>query len=137
MSGGSSGFNTGASRWGGGVQLGFDYMLPSRVVETSLEGHHAEYAQAVRARLLAGVDVMPQESVWAPKPGAVGRYRWLMMLPIRERVLLRALVMDLGDDVPIPDRSAEAFNTFQAAPLEVLAHQYIAVADVDRPRRWR
>ena len=32
VSGGSSGFNTGASRWGGGVQLGFDYMLPSRLV---------------------------------------------------------------------------------------------------------
>ena len=32
VSGGSSGFNTAASRWGGGVQLGFDYMLPSRVV---------------------------------------------------------------------------------------------------------
>jgi opacity protein-like surface antigen len=30
--GGSAGFNTDASRWGGGVQLGFDYMLPSRVV---------------------------------------------------------------------------------------------------------
>ena len=32
VSGGSSGFNTDASRWGGGVQFGFDYMLPSRVV---------------------------------------------------------------------------------------------------------
>jgi opacity protein-like surface antigen len=32
VSGASSGFNTDASRWGGGVQLGFDYMLPSRVV---------------------------------------------------------------------------------------------------------
>ena len=32
VSGGSSGFNTAASRWGGGVQLGFDYMLSSRVV---------------------------------------------------------------------------------------------------------
>ena len=32
VSGGSSGFDTNSSRWGGGVQLGFDYMLPSRVV---------------------------------------------------------------------------------------------------------
>jgi outer membrane immunogenic protein len=32
VSGGSSGFNTDTSRWGGGVQLGFDYMLPSRLV---------------------------------------------------------------------------------------------------------
>ena len=32
VSGGSSGFNTDASRWGGGVQLGFDDMLASRVV---------------------------------------------------------------------------------------------------------
>ena len=32
MSGRSSSFNTDASRWGGGVQLGFDYMLPSRIL---------------------------------------------------------------------------------------------------------
>ena len=32
MSGGNSSFNTETSRWGGGVQLGFDYMLPSRLV---------------------------------------------------------------------------------------------------------
>jgi opacity protein-like surface antigen len=32
VSGGSSGFGTDASRWGGGVQLGFDYMLPPRIV---------------------------------------------------------------------------------------------------------
>ena len=32
VSGRSSSFNTDASRWGGGVQLGFDYMLPSRIL---------------------------------------------------------------------------------------------------------
>ena len=32
VSGGSFGFDTDGSRWGGGVQLGFDYMLPSRIV---------------------------------------------------------------------------------------------------------
>jgi outer membrane immunogenic protein len=32
VSGAGFGFDTDASRWGGGVQLGFDYMLPSRVV---------------------------------------------------------------------------------------------------------
>jgi len=32
VSSGSSGSNSDTSRWGGGVQLGFDYMLPSRVV---------------------------------------------------------------------------------------------------------
>jgi hypothetical protein len=32
VSGTSSGSNTDTSWWGGGVQLGFDYMLPSRIV---------------------------------------------------------------------------------------------------------
>ena len=32
VSGGSFGFDTNGARWGGGVQLGFDYMLPSRIV---------------------------------------------------------------------------------------------------------
>src|SRR5262249_2133527 len=32
VSGASAGFNTDASRLGGGVQIGFDYMLPSRLV---------------------------------------------------------------------------------------------------------
>ena len=32
VSGANSGSNTDSSRWGGGVQLGFDYMLPSRIV---------------------------------------------------------------------------------------------------------
>jgi opacity protein-like surface antigen/outer membrane receptor protein involved in Fe transport len=32
VSGGSSGYGTDASKWGGGVQLGYDYMLPSRLV---------------------------------------------------------------------------------------------------------
>src|SRR5262249_9157098 len=32
VSGANSGSTTDASRWGGGVQLGFDYMLPSRIV---------------------------------------------------------------------------------------------------------
>jgi hypothetical protein len=105
-------------------------MLPSRVVEKALEGHQGDYAQAIHARLRAGIEVVGQESVWAPKPGPLGRYRWLILIPIRERVLMRALVMDLGDDVPIPDRSTVAFNTFQAAPLAVEEHHYITVSDV-------
>jgi opacity protein-like surface antigen/outer membrane receptor protein involved in Fe transport len=32
VSGGSAGFKTDGSRWGGGVQIGFDYMMPSRLV---------------------------------------------------------------------------------------------------------
>ena len=32
VSGANSGSNADSSRWGGGVQLGFDYMLPSRIV---------------------------------------------------------------------------------------------------------
>ena len=105
-------------------------MLPSRVVEKALDGHERDYGQAIHARLLAGMEVNVQESIWAPKPGPLGRYRWLTLIPIRERVLLRALVMDLGDDAPIPERSGEAFNAFQAAPLEVPEHQYITVSDV-------
>jgi hypothetical protein len=104
-------------------------MFPSQVVENALAGHEADYAKAVRAQLAGGLDVQQQESVWAPKPGHVGRYRWLTTLPIRERVILRALVLDLGEDVPNPDRAAAAFNAFQAAPLES-DHPYIAVGDV-------
>lgn len=104
-------------------------MLPSRVVESALEDHHDDYARAVRARLSAGLDIEVQESLWTPKPGPVGRYRWLMTLPIRERVILRALVMDLGDDVPVPDRSSAAFGEFQQAPVED-EHPYVTVADV-------
>ncbi len=32
VSGGRSGYETDASQWGGGLQLGYDYMLPSRLV---------------------------------------------------------------------------------------------------------
>jgi hypothetical protein len=104
-------------------------MLPSRVVERVLEHRARDYAQAVRARLTAGIEIGVQESVWAAKPGSVGRYRALTVLPIQERVLLRALVADLGTDVPIPDRSAEAFAAFQGRPVEA-EHAYVAVADV-------
>jgi hypothetical protein len=104
-------------------------MFPSRVVETVLAEHQDEYAAAVGAQLSAGVEINPQEPVWAPKPGPVGRYRWLTVLPIRERVLFRALVQDIEADVPMPDRSPDAFEAFQAAPLEA-AHLYVAVGDV-------
>jgi hypothetical protein len=49
-------------------------------------------------------------------------------MSIRERVLLRALVADLGDDAPIPDRSAAAFEQFQSAPLDS-GYSHITVAD--------
>ena len=104
-------------------------MLPSRVAEQVLEQRTREYAQSVRARLAAGIEVAVQESVWAAKPGNVGRYRVLMVLPMQERVLLRALVGDLGADAPTPDRSDKAFTAFQTAPVEA-RHDHIAVADV-------
>jgi hypothetical protein len=104
-------------------------MLPSRVAERVLEDRPREYGQAVRARLTAGIEIGVQESVWAAKPGSVGRYRALSVLPMQERVLLRALVDDLGTDVVVPDRSTEAFATFQSRPIEA-GHAYVAVADV-------
>jgi Reverse transcriptase (RNA-dependent DNA polymerase) len=104
-------------------------MLPSRVAEHVLEGRSREYAEAVRAHLAAGIEISVQESVWAAKPGHVGRYRILTVLPMQERVLLRALVNDLGADVPVPDRSGEAFDAFQMRPVEE-EHPYVAVADV-------
>lgn len=104
-------------------------MFPSRVVEAVLAEHVADYAAVVESRLLAGLEVQEQESVWAPKPGPVGRYRWLTALPIRDRVVLRACVLDLGDDGPIPDRAPEAFDAFVQAPLQE-PYEYITVADV-------
>jgi hypothetical protein len=103
-------------------------MLPSRVVEAAVERHANDYAGVVRARVQSTLNVEPQETVWAPKPGPVGRYRPILSLPLQERVLFRALTESFPEDVERPDRSGEAFGAFERQPLET-GDAYVVVAD--------
>jgi hypothetical protein len=103
--------------------------LPSRTVEFALASHESQYAALVEAQCTSGFDVDAQETVLMPKPGHIGRYRTITTLPFRERVVLRALTDEISPDVPAFDRSWEANERFQRAPLATDLG-YIVIADV-------
>jgi hypothetical protein len=103
--------------------------LPSRVAEAVVSDHAPEYAQYVEATAARGVETSPQEVVWVCK-SRTGRYRAVQMLPFLERVLLRALTLDIVEDAPDPDRTQEARERFEREVLEYRDANYIVVSDV-------
>ena len=83
--------------------------LPSRVAEQAAATFLSAYADRVQSAYEAGFDVALQEIVWMPK--ARFRYRPLTALPLRERVVLRALVADLTT----AGKQGTAFGLYNAA----------------------
>jgi hypothetical protein len=103
--------------------------LPSRVGETTLRARPEEVARIMAGRFRTAIDLSPAETVWAPKPGRVGRYRPISSLSLRDRLLFRTLEQDVQTVVRAPNRGSDARQRFQTAVLkEDVSH--VVVADV-------
>lgn len=103
--------------------------LPSRVLESVLSEETGGFADQAEAQARSVIRMAKPETVWAPKPGQVGRYRPVTSLSPRDRILLRALTNDLATQVPWPDRGFDTYTRFQGLVLEDEV-SHVVVADV-------
>jgi hypothetical protein len=101
--------------------------LPSRVAESTIAEHPDEYEVLLRTQLRRDIAVAPHELVWVPK--ARLRYRPVSAIPVDERLLYRALTIDIEENC---DQSLEVPHKaeFERVVLSETALPYIARADV-------
>jgi hypothetical protein len=101
--------------------------LLSRAAERAVAEHTDEYVELLRTHLRSDFDVSDHEIVWVPK--ARGRYRPVSSLPIDDRVLYRALALDVQkeaeEDLAVPPKS-----DFERAMLDERSDSYFARADI-------
>lgn len=105
--------------------------LPSRVVDKAVDQHRAEYAARIAGHCESGFDPAREEIVWMPK--ARLSYRPLTALPLRERVVYRALGVDFESSVTSLDafrNNQDSFESDLIADDEDEEIQYIVIADV-------
>lgn len=103
-------------------------LLPSRVAESAVRDNASEYAERLDAIVRAGFSPAVRELVWASK-SRLG-HRPLAVLPIRDRVLYRALVDVLAPKLAPYDVRDRTYEEFERAPLASAAGGYVASADV-------
>lgn len=103
-------------------------LLPSRVAESAVRDNASEYAERLDAIVRAGFSPAVRELVWASK-SRLG-HRPLAVLPIRDRVIYRALVDVLAPKLAPYDVRGLTYEEFEQAPLASAAGGYVASADV-------
>jgi hypothetical protein len=101
--------------------------LPSRVAELTIEEHADDYVQLLRTQLRGDFEVALHEIVWVPK--ARVRYRPVSSLPIADRILYRALALDIQNEAD-EELSVPAKTDFERAMLDEAPDPYFARADV-------
>jgi hypothetical protein len=101
--------------------------LPSAVAETVVGQHAEEYEHLIRTRLRREREVSLHEIVWVPK--AKLRYRPVSALPIDDRLLYRALILDVeaesDEPLTVPPKSE-----FELMVLAEAGDPYVARGDV-------
>jgi hypothetical protein len=101
--------------------------LPPSVINDAVKDRQHEAAKHLKARYKAGFDVPRAEILQVPKRR--GGLRPVSALDFQSRILYRALEEQLASALPGLDRSWEAKQAFERAPLEADAN-YVVIADV-------
>ena len=101
--------------------------LPATLLKTVIDAHLDDAARQLTARYQGGFDVPAAEVLQVPKRR--GGFRQVSILDFSSRVLYRALEDKLAPSLAEVDRSWEAKQAFERAPLEVDA-RYVVIADV-------
>src|SRR5205823_1978448 len=91
-------------------------LLPSRLLENALAGADEAIAEVFTGQFEQGIDVSVVQVVAMPK--ARRGLRPIPTLSLRDRVLYRAAVGAFGEALPPPDRSDDAWEKFNWAPLD-------------------
>jgi Reverse transcriptase (RNA-dependent DNA polymerase) len=101
--------------------------LPSRAVERATRGREEEVANHLHGTLRRGVTPAGTEILVVPKPKGL---RPLSALSFVERTIYRLLAAPLKEELDLPERSYERYETFNRAPLEESKAAYVVRADV-------
>lgn len=101
--------------------------FPSRSMERATRGREDEVANHLQGLLKRGIDFVGAEVLAVSKPKGL---RPLSVLSFSERVLYRALTQPLKDELDLPERSYQNYQSFSQAPLWVRGASHIVRADV-------
>jgi Reverse transcriptase (RNA-dependent DNA polymerase) len=103
-------------------------LLPKQIVDRALAVNAEGVSEYIRQLAVAGVPVEPAAKVVALK-WRHGR-RTVAALPLYERVLYRAVVQSIAEDLMPRVRGQEAYAEFQAEPLSHQGVEYIVMTDL-------
>lgn len=103
-------------------------LLPPRWDHLALADHHQEVEVAIRPLLRRGPSGVPADVVLSDK-GWRG-VRPLHVMSLTDRVLFRALVDLISENLPDSIRQRVPFSEFNEAPLGVQGTRYVCKADV-------
>lgn len=101
--------------------------FPSRSMERATRGREEEVADHLHGVLKRGIEFAGVEVLVVPKPKGL---RPLSALSFVERTTYRVLTQPLKQELDLPDRSYERYETFSLAPLEEGGVTHIVRADV-------
>lgn len=103
-------------------------LMPQTPVLPILLSRSADVAKWACAQLSGDFDPVPEQVITVRKTRH--GVRPVAELFLRDQLLYRALVVAWKDLLPIPERSSEAFETFDEAPLADQAATYIVSSDI-------
>lgn len=103
-------------------------LLPSTTIEKSVSGHVGEYADWVRGQLSVEKPAGPTEIIWAAKNLHHGRP--IAALSLRDRVIYRALVLDITAVAGRQEHSRNEFDAFERSALKHGGHGFVVLADI-------
>jgi RNA-directed DNA polymerase len=103
-------------------------LMPQSAVLPVLLGRSAEVASWAQTRLSGDFDPVPEQVVTVRKTRH--GVRPVAELFLRDQLLYRALVGAWLDRLPEPERSSEAFDTFEEAPLGEPEAAYVVSSDI-------
>lgn len=103
-------------------------LLPPRWSDRALIGQEDKVATWMKSLMRRDIPVEPEEILLARKLGRGARP--VAVLGLKERLLYRAAVSLVEQEVGPPDRSSETYDQFQRAPLSTDGCEYVVKADV-------
>lgn len=106
----------------------YNKLLPPRWSDVSLTGNEPAVAEWLHALMRREVTVDPEEVVLARKLGRGARP--IALLGLKERLLYRGAVSLVEARTGSPDRSQEAYEEFQRAPLDIDNCSHVLKADI-------